>query len=92
MAVTTTGYYTLHTAAGDTTTGRLKVKDAYWQGFTDAGHTLQIKDSAGTIVFPELACGALPAVLGYIRIPINRILDGIETDVIGSGTVFYTLD
>jgi hypothetical protein len=95
MAVTgNNGFYIQHTAAddGDGTSYPVKVKCAVWHGFTDGAHTLQIKDGAGNIVVPAVACGAAATVIPPIVIPIGRMLTGIETDVLGSGTVVYLLE
>lgn len=92
MAVTgDNGFYIQHTGAADSSDGRFKVGSIVWFGFTDAAHTLQVKDGAGKIVVPAIACGAAATVLGPIIIPLDRVLNGIETDVLDSGTVVYLL-
>lgn len=87
-ATVVNGRYIQHTAAADTTTGRQIVKLIIWHGVTDASHTLQVKDGDGTIVLPAIAAGAT----GMHQFDVDPLpLDGIETDVIGSGTVVYLL-
>lgn len=92
MAVTTVrGRYIQHTAAGDGAgvLTRTKVLTIIWTGFTDAAHTLQVKDGNGTVLIPAFACGATAATIGPIILPVGKIFQGIETDVMGSGTVLY---
>lgn len=92
MAVTgKNGYYEQHTAAADgaASTHTVLLSHIIWHGFTDAAHTLQVKDGAGNIVLPEVACGAAATVIGVIIIPFCKTLVGLETDVLGSGTVVY---
>jgi hypothetical protein len=94
MAVTgNNGFYIQHTAAGDgeSTTYPVKVKTIIWFGFTNAAHTLQVKDGAGNIVVPAFTCDVVATTLGMIQIPLDRMLTGLETDVLGSGTVIYLL-
>ena len=87
------GYYIQHTAAGDgaASTYPVHVESITWFGFTNASHTLQVKTGGGDIVVPAFACGAAATVIGPIHIRINRRMTGIETDVLGSGTVIYHL-
>jgi hypothetical protein len=91
MAATGNGHYLQHTAADDNTEGRYKVSHIIWHGFTDATHTIQIKDAAGDIVIPAIACGAAAAVIGIITIPVGKWINGPETDVLDSGTAVYVL-
>lgn len=87
------GHYIEHTAAADGAgvTTPYYVKSIIWHGFTNAAHTLQVKDGNGTIIIPEIACGAAATVIGIITLPVERMFNGIETDVLGSGTVVYLL-
>jgi len=87
------GVYIQDTAAGDgaTSTINTRVKSVIWTGFTDAAHTLQIKNGAGTIIVPAFACGAAASAIGPITFYLNKVLRGVETDVLGSGTVTYIL-
>jgi hypothetical protein len=91
MAVTTVpGRYIQHTAAADVSTGRLAIRKIIWHGVTDASHTLQIKDGTGDIIIPTLAAGATGKhVFDFDANPIY--LDGVETDVMDSGTALYLL-
>ncbi len=96
MARTTVvGMYIQDTdAQGAGSTTDLKLRSILWTGFTDAAHTLQVKNGAGTIVVPAFACGAATSVIGPIQINFvpPKILKGIETDVIGSGVVTYLIE
>jgi len=85
------GRYIQHTAAGDGAgvKNRTKVLFLIWAGFTDGAHTLQVKDGNGTIVIPAFACGNTAANIGPIIMPLGKVLQGVETDVLGSGTVQY---
>ena len=94
MAVTgKNGYYEQHAAAADGagSTHLVSIKNIIWHGFTDAAHTLQVKDGAGNIVLPAIACGAAATVIGVLQFPQDPPLrlTGVETDVLGSGTVLY---
>ncbi len=93
MAVTTVlGRYTQHTAADDVTTGRMHIKSVIWHGFTTKTHTLQIKDGDGTIIMPAVACGATTDIDALFKIiPLDIWVDGVETDVLGSGIALYML-
>lgn len=91
MAVTATGYSIIHTAAADASTGRYFVKELIWHGYSNAAHTISVKDGAGTVVLPAIIAGETDAVLGPLFFKIDRVLDGIETDVLGSGTAVYIL-
>jgi hypothetical protein len=92
MAVTgRNGFFEKHTAAGDGegSTHNIHLSHVIWWGFTDGTHELRVKNGAGSIVLPTITCGAAATVIGPIVIPINRVMTGIETDKIDSGTVCY---
>lgn len=93
MAVTgKNGFYEKHTAAADIdgATRRLAIRKIIWSGYTNASHTLQVKNGVDDIVIPEFAAGAAggpPIILDFENDPL--IINGVETDVLGSGTVVY---
>jgi len=89
MAVTATGYSIKHTAAGDASTGRYYVKYMYVNGNTAKTDVVQVKDGAGTIVIPSTELGL--ADDAPFQFPIERFLDGIETDALTAGTAVYVL-
>ena len=93
MAITgKNGYYEQHTAAADgaASTHVVKIQKIIWYGFTDSAHTLQVKTGNGIIILPAIACGT-GTILNILQFdfpcPICSV--GIETDVLGSGTVIY---
>jgi hypothetical protein len=94
MAVTgKNGFYEQHTAAADGAGSEhlVSIRKIIWHGFTNAAHTLQIKNGAGDIAIPEIACGAAATVIGVLQFDFPNPLQlvGVETDVLGSGTVVY---
>jgi hypothetical protein len=94
MAETITGYSILHTAAADgaASTARYLIRKIIWSGYTTAAHTIVVKNGAGTIVVPAIACGGTsgpPIILDFENKPLHMV--GVETDVLGSGTVTYLL-
>lgn len=87
------GYYLHDTAAGDGAGGtqHYHVVKVLWDGFTDGSHTLQVKNGNGSIVLPALVCGAAASSIGPIELEVDWDLVGVETDVLGSGSVTYIL-
>jgi hypothetical protein len=88
------GFNILHTAAGDGAAGtaRYSIRKIIWSGYSTAAHTIVVKDGAGNIVIPAIACGGTsgpPIIFNFEDKPL--ILTGVETDVLGSGTVTYLL-
>ena len=78
-----------HTAAGDTSTGRLLVSQLIWSGSTTAGDDLVIKNGAGTVLLPVKSDGSSFQPIAW---PFGHVMiDGLETDVIDAGTVEYIL-
>lgn len=89
MAVTRRPNVIEHTAAADTSTGRLMIMQLIWNGSTTQGDDLACKNSAGTVLntFKSDGSGFQP-----IAWPFGRIfVDGLETDVLDAGTVEYVL-
>lgn len=71
-------------AASDAITGRIKIRTIRWVGATTAGHTLQITDTNGNIIFESEADGA-----NFIDVhPMYEIFDGITVSTMSSGD-FY---
>jgi hypothetical protein len=90
MATTRRPNVISHAAAGDASTGRLLVKKLVWNGSTNAGDDLEIKNSAGTVLL-KLKAGTN---VGHLQLdyPFGDVMiNGIETDVIDAGTVEYIL-
>ena len=93
MAVVNNNLYSLYyAAAGDIQTGRLMVQGFVWSGATAKTDTLTFKDSAGDIVWGPILAGGV-TVAGDTTVPIvvmfpkPRMVQGLEVDVLGSGTV-----
>lgn len=91
MAVTRRPNVIAHTAGGDASTGRFIVWALVWNGSTDAAHDLQVKDGSGDVVLALKAGANTGSLILYYPFGPKTILDGIETDVIDSGTVEYVL-
>lgn len=88
MAETRRPNGTLHGTAGDTTTGRVLITKLMWTGATDAGDDLSIKNGDGTVLHSYKAGTDLGLQIDY---PFgDRMVDGLETDVLDAGTVEYT--
>lgn len=78
------------TAAGDSATDTLLVKQLIWNGSTNAADDLEFKNSAGTVLL-KLKAGTNVGhlVLDY---PFgNTMVVGVEADVIDAGTVELVL-
>lgn len=81
-----------YAAAGDVQTGQLVVQGFIWSGATAKTHALTFKDSAGDIVWGPILAGGV-TVAGDTTVPITVMLpkcivvQGLEVDVLGSGTV-----
>ena len=90
MAVTARPFGTYHAAAGDATSGRVKVRWLFWLGSTTEGDDLAIKNGDGTVILTLKSDGMAILPIEY---PFgNRYVDGIETDVIDAGAVEYVFD
>lgn len=90
MAVTRRPNAIQHTAAGDASTGRFLVSQLVWNGSGTAGDDLSIKNAAGTVLLSLKSDGSQFVPIAF---PFGKtMVDGIETDVIDSGTVEYILE
>jgi len=90
MAVVNNGGRSLYfAAAGDVQAGRLIVNSIIWSGATTETHTLTLKDSAGNIIWGPIIAGAAGATGSPIAINFAKpqMFNGIEADVMGSGTL-----
>jgi hypothetical protein len=90
MAVTTRPNGFKHAAAGDATTGKYLVMMLLWNGSSTAGDDLTVKDGDGNVVLQVKSDGSqfIPISYPFGKRPIN----GVETDVLDSGTVEYILE
>lgn len=91
MAVVRNTHSLYYAAAGDVQAGSLTVTGFTWTGSTNAAHTMTFKNSAGTIVWGPFTAGIIGEPL-VVMFPTPQYVDGLEVDVLGSGTVTVFLD
>ena len=81
-----------YAAAGDVQSGTVVMQGFVWSGATTKTHTLTFKDTAGDIVIGPIITGGL-GVAGDVCVPMVVMFtkpittNGLEVDVLGSGTV-----
>ena len=81
-----------YAAAGDVQSGTVVMQGFVWSGATTKTHTLTFKDTAGDIVIGPVITGGL-GVAGDVCVPMivmftkPIVTNGLEVDVLGSGTV-----
>ena len=79
-------------AAGDVVTGSLILRGFIWTGSTNAAHTMTLKNGDGSqILWGPFTAGIIGQPL-VVMFPCPIYTDGIEVDVLGSGTVNIILD
>ena len=84
-AVDTRKGWITFSAAGDASDMKCAWNQLIWSGYTDATHTLAVKDGDGTVLF-TLTAGVATGTPIVIKM-YEQIIENLEVDVLGSGTV-----